>query len=178
MQRATRAGSRRPTAEHDDEPEAPAEYRELLPRLHLAPPSPDVQPDRGSNAEQKSDDNDPKARLCHRRRQIEPPDVEKASAGNRKALPRRRQILQNGEIPEQELQQQRYVPDGFDVNRREPGNQPVGRQAGDAYNEADNGRKENADDRHQQRIEQTDPERAPVGRNVRVRNERLRNIEA
>ena len=74
---------------------------------------------------------------------------------------------QHGEVPDEQLQQQRHVAHDLDVDGGEPRDQPVRRQARDADDEAEHGGEHDAEGGHQQRIEQADQERAAVGRSWR-----------
>ena len=62
-------------------------------------------------------------------------------------------------VPEQQLQQQRNVAQHLDVNRGEPGQQPVRRQPRDADHGSEHGRKHDADDRDAQRVDDARPGR-------------------
>ena len=105
--------------------------------------------------------------------------VEHDTARNLDAVAHLRQRLEHGIVPEQQLQQQRDVPDGLDVTGRGLRHQPVRRQSGDADNETENGSKDDAETRDQQRIKQPDPEGAAVSRGLRaVGDQRLADIEA
>ena len=97
--------------------------------------------------------------------------VEKEHVEQRHALPRRRQRGEHGQIPEQDLEQQRQVADQFDVAAGQPRHQPVRRQPSEADNEAEDRRKEDADHRDQQRVQQTDDEDARVAVRFLIRDQ-------
>ncbi len=95
------------------------------------------------------------------------------------AVARFRQRLEHAVVPEQQLQQQRDVADGLDVDGAILRHQPVLRQPGDADDEADDRGEDDAEAGDQQGVEQADPEGAAVGRGLRVvGDQRLADVEA
>ena len=86
--------------------------------------------------------------------------------------------LQDGVIPEQQLQQQRRVAQNRGVKQRGARQEPVRRQAGDADGEAKQRRQRNADRRDKQRVQQADPEGLSVGRQGRIGDEVQVDVEA
>ena len=88
------------------------------------------------------------------------------------------QRQEHGEIPEQDLEQERQVADEFDVAAGEPREQPVGAQPRKPDDEAEDGREHDAEHRHQQRVEQADEEDAAVGVLLAVGDQRLADAEA
>ena len=104
--------------------------------------------------------------------------VEEEAAEQRDALPRIRQRGEHGEIPEQDLEQQRQVADQFDIAAGNARQQPVRRQPAERHEESDHGGKEDADDRDQQRVEQADEEHAGIGVGSGIRNQALADVKA
>src|SRR6516162_1558299 len=104
--------------------------------------------------------------------------VEEDRAEQRDALARSRQRAQHGEIPKQELAQERQVADQLDIPPRQPRNEPIARQPREADEEAEDGREHDTDRSDQQRVEKADEEHAGVGVRFVVRNERLVDAEA
>lgn len=102
----------------------------------------------------------------------------KASIGNARGIPRSRHRLEHGVVPEIKLQKQRQVTDHLDIDRRDGRHEPVLRQTRHADDEAKDCRKDNADSRDEQRVEQADPEGAAIGRGRAVGDQRLVDVEA
>ena len=113
------------------------QHRQALPGQRLAAPRPDPQAIASEQADAESDGNRVKAGLRHRRRQIEPAHIEEGAARQDVALARAGQGLQHGEVPEEQLQQQRHVAHDLDVDRGQPRDQPVGGEPRDADDEAE-----------------------------------------
>src|SRR5262249_58538739 len=78
------------------------------------------------------------------------------------AVARCRHGAEHGEIPEQNLEEERQVADRLHVSATEPRDEPVRRQPCDADEEAENSREYAADDSDQQRVQQTDQKDAAV----------------
>ena len=74
----------------------------------------------------------------------------------------RGQALEDG-VPEQQLQQQRDVAQGFDVEGGQLGEQPVVRQAADADQGAEDGGQDDADDGDLQGVQDADQQGGAVG---------------
>ncbi len=75
---------------------------------------------------------------------------------------RRRQSLHQ-HVPDQELQQERDVAQCFDIDGRQPREQPVGRQPRDADQRAHDGRDHDADHGNPQRVDDADNEGVQIG---------------
>ena len=114
----------------------------------------------------------------HGQRDAQAAVVEEDRLADRDAVARMRQRLQDREVPEQELEQQRDVADRLDVDDGEARDQPVGREPRKADDEAEDGRQDDAERRDQQRVEQADPERPAVGRHRAVVDQREADVEA
>eukprot|EP00919_Chromeraceae_sp_WS-2016_P016745 GHVR01040040.1.p3 GENE.GHVR01040040.1~~GHVR01040040.1.p3 ORF type:complete len:254 (-),score=55.02 GHVR01040040.1:1077-1838(-) len=71
--------------------------------------------------------------------------------------------LEDGEVPEEQLQQQRNVANGLDVDRRQGGDDEIAAQAGNADGEAKHGGGDDADEGNQQRVGDTNQKGLPVG---------------
>ena len=117
------------------------------------------------------------ARPCARVGQVEPADVEQEAAGQHDALARRRQALQDGDIPEDDLDQLRGVANELHEDERDVAKEPVHRQPHDADQQAEQRRRDDAHGGDQQRIQQADQQRARVGVVDRPGNEMERNVE-
>src|SRR5262249_47843244 len=128
--------------------------------------------------DQHGQENGIEANLRDRRRQVEPAHVEKATAGYDVALARPRQALENGEVPEKQLQQHGQIADYLHVEGGEPRDQPVGGKARNADRETEDGGKDDAQPSDQQRVDEPDQEGPAVGHGVVEGDERLRDIEA
>ena len=89
----------------------------------------------------------------------------------------RGQRRQHREVPEQDLEQQRQVADDLDIGAGDPRHQPVRRQPAERDDETENGGEEDADDRHQERVEQSDQEHAGVGVGARIGNQVLADVK-
>ena len=161
----------------------PSSTGELLPGLHPAGGAPrrgstiaDATPT-ATSATSVQPNPAPEDRL----RQEEAAVVEERRRRRATKLSRgRRQRLEHGDVPEQELQQQRDVAD---QSRHRPPpsrrDQPVRRQPRDADEEAEDGREDDAEPGDQQRVEQADAEGAAVGRGRRsIGDQRLADVEA
>ena len=118
-----------------------------------------------------------KAGLADRPRNHQTAVGEKEAAEQRNALPRIRQRAEHREIPEQDLEQQRQVADQFDIAAGNPRQQPVRRQPAQRHDKPDHGRKEDADDRDQQRVEQADQKYPGVGVGSGIRNQVLADVK-
>ena len=132
---------------------------------------------RYQDAKQQGNSHRLEAWLRHGLRQIDPAHVEIDPAGQHVALARTGQVFEYGEVPEEQLQQQRHVADDLDVDGRKLGDQPVGGQTGDADDEAESGGGNDADARHQQGVQQPHEERAAVGGGAGIGDERLGDVE-
>ena len=104
--------------------------------------------------------------------------IEIGNAKQRNALPRPRQRGEHREIPEQHLEQDRQVADKLDIAAGDARDQPVRRQPPERHDEADQGGKEDADDRDQNRVDQPDQEDPRVGVGTRIRNQALADVKA
>ena len=80
---------------------------------------------------------------------------------------------EHGEVPEQDLKQERQVADQFDIAAGQPRHQPVGREPCDADDEAEDGREHDPDARDQQRVEKADQEDAAVAVRLVIGDQRL-----
>ena len=134
--------------------------------------------DRHDHRDRQRGQHQADAFLEHRLRQEQPAVVEKSAARQQQAVAHLRQHLEHGVVPEQQLQQQRQVADHFDVDCGEPGHQPVGGQPRDADDEAEHRGKHDTQHGNHQRVEQPNPEGAPVGGRGAVVDQVLADIEA
>ena len=89
-----------------------------------------------------------------------------------------RQKPEHGEIPDEDLQEQRDVAQRLDVDGGDPRDDPVGRKPRDSDRKSDDRREDNPEDRDEQRVEQADQIDAAVARRLSVGNERLVDLEA
>ncbi len=94
------------------------------------------------------------------------------------ALPRPRQGAEHGQIPEQDLEQERQVADELDITPGQSCQQPIGGQPGDADEEAEHCCEQDADCGYQQGIEQSDQEDAAIAVGFLIGDERLVDAEA
>jgi hypothetical protein len=121
----------------------------------------------------------PKARLRLRRGHEQAAIVEKTAEGQRQTVAHVGSVCQHRVIPEQQLQQQRQVAHNLDVPARRAGHEDVLGQAGDAHGKAQQRRQRDADGRHQQRVQQADPEGLAVrAETLRIRDQRLADGKA
>ncbi len=163
----------------DDQRERYPQDRRLLPGSLLPLARPDIEDNGANDPGQQRDQHGAKAGLENRLRQKQAAIVEIEAAANDNAVANIRQRLEHCVVPEQQLQQQRQVADDFDIAGGNFRHQPVARQPRYADDKADDGRKDDADAGHQQRIEQPDPEGAPVSGAARgIFDQRLADIEA
>ncbi len=167
-------GERQP----DHQRQAGPECREPAAGATLPAPRPPAERDRGDDAKPEGKDDRAGPFAGRRRRQDDPAIVEKNFAEQRDALARARQRAEHGEIPEQDLEQERQVANELDITAGEPRQEPIGRQSRNADEEADHGRQHDADPGHQQRVEQAHEEHAAVGVRFVIGNERLVDAEA
>ena len=98
--------------------------------------------------------------VLDRDRRQHQPAVGKKDAVDRFPAPARRRKALHQHVPEQQLQQQRNVAQHFDIDRRQPRQQPVRRQPRNADQRAEHGRKHDADHRDPQRVDDADEEGA------------------
>ena len=84
-----------------------------------------LQRDDAKNRQQQGDKACQTARRQFRRRQIQAAVTDESQVKRIQALTRARQITQYGEVPEEDLQQQRNVTERLDVHRRDFTDQPV-----------------------------------------------------
>ena len=163
----------------DHQRQADQENRRLLARLLLPAARPDGIDNGADDADAERNQHPAEPALEERLRDKEAAVVEEDAAGDDEAFADRRQRLEHGVVPEQQLQQQRQIADGLDVARRRFGHQPVLRQPRNADDEAEDGGEHDAEPGHQQRVEQADVERAAVSRGRRVEcDQRLADVEA
>src|ERR1700733_4784194 len=121
------------------------------------------QQQRSHDRNQKRDRNLFKSRMRNWRRNHEPAIGKEKNIEQRNALPGWRKRPEHGEIPEQDLEQERDVAQQFDIATGNSRQQPVRLQPAQRYQESDHRRKEDADNRDQQRVEQTNNEYARIG---------------
>ena len=86
--------------------------------------------------------------------------------------------LQEERVDQDQLDEQRRVAHDLDVAGRDAADQPVARQPRDPDDDAQDRGEHDADDADQQRVEQTGEEGLAVGVARRVRDDRLRDVEA
>ncbi len=113
----------------DDQAERHEADRRLLARRGLPTLREDAVAESQDEPDQERDAHDPGAVGKDRPRQDDAARVEKGQAEDGQRLPRRRQRLQDDVVPEDELQQQRDIAEQFDVDGRDPRDDPVLRQA-------------------------------------------------
>ncbi len=111
------------------------------------------------------------------RGQVQSPDVQEDRLAEAQALARRRHRPQHGEVPEEDLQQQRDVAERLDIDQGQPGNQPVFGQAGDADDETQQRGEDDTQHRDQQGVEQGYPEYLAVAGGRGIGNQALDNVE-
>src|SRR2546423_5384798 len=133
---------------------------------------------RGGNRNQHSYEERIETGIGDRLRNHQAAIGKKEAAENRNALPRVRQRGEHGQIPEQNLEQQRQVADQFDIAAGNARQQPVRRQSAERDQKSEQRGKEDADDRHQQRVEQTDQEYAGIGVGPGIGNQALADVKA
>ena len=105
--------------------------------------------------------------------QTKPADVEQEAAGQHDALARRRQALQDGDIPEDDLDQLRGVANELHEDERDVAKEPVHRQPHDADEQPMQRRRDDAHGGHQHRVQQADQQRARIGVEVVKSDERM-----
>ncbi len=135
------------------------------------------QQQRGDDPDQDGDRERLDARIGDRPGNHKAAVREKEAAEQRDALAGIGQGRKHGEIPEQDLEQQRQVAYQLDVASRDARQQPVRRQPAQRNHKSDHGRKENADDRDQERVEQTHKEHASIRVRSGIRDQVLADVE-
>ena len=95
----------------------------------------------------------------------------------RQGFLRPRQGFQHDVVPEEQLQQQRHIAHGLDIEGAEPADHEIARQPGGPDREAEQARQRDPDCRDEQRVEQTDEEGPAIGRGGRIGDEMLIDIE-
>jgi hypothetical protein len=93
-------------------------------------------------------------------------------------LPRSWQRGEDGLVPEQDLEQRRQIADQFYIAAGNPRQQPVRRQPAERDGKANDGGEEDADNGHDQRIQQADEEYANVAVRPRIGNQALVDVKA
>src|SRR5262245_12612137 len=88
-------------------------------------------------------------------------------------LARGRRTLAQHRPPEEQLQQQRDIAEGFDVDLRQLADEPIARQPGDADDGPEHRRKDNAERGDVEGIEEANEEGPPVGVGRRIWYQRL-----
>ena len=159
-------GQKHDERQADDQTERDQKHRRLLTGLFLALARPQMERDRGDDAEENGDIDVAETGAENRLRQEQAAVVENGAARNLHAVAQIGQRLKHGVIPEQQLQQQRDVAQRFDVGRGGFVDQPVLRQPRNADDETDDGREDDAEAGDQQRVAKTDPEGAAVSRQI------------
>src|SRR6185437_16434640 len=91
------------------------QHRRLLAGLLLPLACPEIKNGRNNNTESDCDLDRAKSAVENRFRQKQTAIVEYRPTPEMDAVAYRRQRLENGVVPEQQLQQQRQVADGFDI---------------------------------------------------------------
>ncbi len=109
---------------------------------------------------------------------VQAPVVEEDRLSHAEAIARPRQRPQNREVPEEDLQQQGDVAQYLDVDRGDPGDQPVAGKPGDADDETERRGQRDTDDGHQNGVEQADHHGTPVRILFDVVDEALADAEA
>ena len=89
--------------------------------------------------------------------------VEVANAKQFKAIGDAREEVENDEVPEQDVQQERYITEGFDINPCSACRQGVAGQKGDPDEKADNRTAGDREDRGQQCVRDANEEHTPIG---------------
>src|SRR5690606_33309082 len=123
---------------------------------------PAPQGDDADDGGQQDHGEQPEALRRARCRHVQTAVVEEEGLADVQALPRPGQGEEYREIPEKNLQQRRNVAEDLDVDGSQLADQPVRRQPRHAQYETDDGGQHDADEGHQQGIEQTDHEHATV----------------
>ena len=118
-------------------------------------------------------------RIGHRHREVE------AAVGQEDRVPqhadrlaRAREGLADQLVEQEQPEQQRHVAEGLDVPFADLGEQPVVRQPADADQRAEDGRHDDAEHGHLQRVQQADPDGAGVGAGRRIGDHRVADLEA
>ena len=144
-----------------------------------APRRPAAQPEHGGDADREYEEEGPAESVRDNgARQVQPAHVEERPAAECEALLRHGEGTQHGDIPDQELQEDRHVAHDLDVDERQACHEPVRREAGDADGEAQDGRGDDAEHGDEQRVREPDEEGARVAHLAVVVDQRLRDVEA
>ncbi len=162
----------------DDETQARPARREAAARALLPAPRPYPQRDSRDDGEHQGPEDPAGPLPDHRRGHDDAAVVEKSRAQEREALARSGQRAEDGEIPEQNLEEDRKVADQLDIAGRQLGQQPVRREPRDADQEAEDRREHDANARDQQRVQEPDDEDAGIGVGFIVGDQRLVDAEA
>jgi len=103
--------------------------------------------------------------------------IRKDNAAKVKCIAHRRKFDKHTEIDKDELHQQRRIADDFDVHRGDPIDEPVGRQARNTGEHAENRSEEDTDDADEQRVQHADKKRARVQIGRLVGNQTLADFK-
>jgi hypothetical protein len=141
------------------------------------PPRPNAKRNGCDHADRECDQDGGRAVAHDRRRHDHAAVVEKDQIEDRNALARQRHRAEHGQIPEQDLEQERQVADNFHIAAGKARKQPVGAQPRKADDKAEDRREHDAENRHQQRIEQADDKDAGIGVLFAERDQRLADAE-
>ncbi|MNZ93776.1 hypothetical protein D3C78_1128610 [compost metagenome] len=144
--------------DHHQQRQGGEQYREALAGRFLPGLGPTGQDDNAHQYQDQADEEGPEAFRHGRCRHVQAAIVEEEVFAQAQALSRPGHGQHHGEVPEEDLQQRRNVAEGLDVDGRQFAYQPVRREPRHPEDEAEDGREEDADDRNQQGIEQTDDE--------------------
>ena len=178
MRRAAQQPDQQGQAEH--QAEARRDRREGLAGRVLALPRPAVQrTTRAAMPTSRRDAHPFVDRIGQRHREVE------AAVGEEHGVPERAdRLARPGEgladqlVEQEQPEQQRHVAEGLDVPFADLGEQPVVRQPADADQGAEDGRHEDAEDRHLQRVQHADVDRAGIGAGRRVGDHGVADLEA
>ena len=138
---------------------------------------PAAYPDRADDAEGERQQHPAMHRIGSRNRKDEAAIADKDARQQLPGLARRRRAHPQHRPPEEQLQQQRDVTEGFDVDLRELADEPVARQPRDPHHGAENGRQHDPERRDIERVEQPDEKGAGIGIGRGIGDQRLADAE-
>ncbi len=140
---------------------------------HLSPPRPSADGNCGREPEDKGEKYPDMCRVALRHREFDAAIADEDTRQRPPGLARRWRALAQKGPPEQQLQRERDVAEGLDIDQRQLGDQPVARQPGDAYHGAENRRQHDPENGDVERVDQTDKKGAGISVGRRVGDQRL-----
>jgi len=150
------------------------EHGELFAGRHLAGMRPALDVDAGGDGDDESEADPGIERVIDRQRKDHAAIADEDVGQHLPRLARARRADPQYVPPDDELQQQRDVAHGLDIECGQLVDQPVGRQPRDAHDRAEDGRQHDADAGDAERVEQADQQRPAISVGGRVFDEGIR----